>query len=444
MSSDRYRQVPTGRFSRFSAFSQIAGGVAGGVIAEGARRLARGERPQMSDLLLTPANATRVTEQLSRLRGAAMKLGQMISLDAGDLLPQELTAILARLRDAAHFMPPKQLQTVLTATWGADWRKRFARFDATPIAAASIGQVHRAVMHDGRVVAVKVQYPGIAASIDADIDNVATLLRVSGLLPKELDIAPLLVEAKRQLHEEADYLREAEQMRRYGAMLAGEEAFLVPAPVDALTGKGVLTMDYIAARPIDELEQASQAVRDQTMGALLDLVLRELFEFGFMQTDPNFANYRWQPDTGKIVLLDFGAARGVPVETQGAYARMMQAGLAGDPAELKRCICQVGFASDEQIARHAAAFEGVVRVILEHVNKAEIFDFADRSFVAQLRDFGEPVAHDRATWHLPPMDTLFVQRKVSGTALLAVRMKARLPLKAMVAARVVLPAAEAA
>jgi predicted unusual protein kinase regulating ubiquinone biosynthesis (AarF/ABC1/UbiB family) len=436
MSDERYRKVPTGRLSRFSAFGQIAGGVAGGMIAEGAKRLARGERPHVSDLLLTPANATRVTEQLSRLRGAAMKLGQMISLDAGDLLPQELTAILAKLRDAAHFMPPKQLQTVLAATWGADWRRKFARFDATPIAAASIGQVHRAVMHDGRTVAVKVQYPGIAASIDADIDNVATLLRVSGLLPKELDITPLLVEAKRQLHEEADYMREAEQMRRYGAMLAGEEAFLVPAPVDELTGPGVLTMDFIAARPIDELEAALQEVRDRTMGALMDLVLRELFTFGFMQTDPNFANYRWQPDTGKIVLLDFGAARAVPEETRLAYARMMYAGLSGDPAQLKRRICEVGFASEEQITRHGAAFDGVISVLLEHVNKSDIFDFADRSFVARLRDFGEPVAQDKGTWHLPPMDTLFVQRKVSGTALLAVRMKARLPLKAMVAARV--------
>jgi predicted unusual protein kinase regulating ubiquinone biosynthesis (AarF/ABC1/UbiB family) len=225
-------------------------------------------------------------------------------------------------------------------------------------------------------------------------------------------------------------------MRRYGAMLAGEDQFLVPKPVDELTGKGVLTMDFIAARPIDELEAASQEVRDRTMGALLDLVLRELFEFGFMQTDPNFANYRWQPETGKIVLLDFGAARSVPQETQGAYARMMQAGLAGDPAQLKQRICEVGFASDEQIARHGAAFDGVIGVIIDHVNKSEIFDFADRSFVARLRDFGEPVAQDRATWHLPPRDTLFVQRKVSGTALLAVRMKARLPLKAMVAARV--------
>ncbi len=435
MSDDRYRKVPISRLSRFSAFGQLAGGVAGGVIAEGAKRLARGERPQMADLLLTPANATRVTEQLSRLRGAAMKLGQMISLDAGDLLPAELTAILARLRDAAHFMPPRQLQTVLAGTWGADWRRRFARFEATPIAAASIGQVHRAVLHDGRTVAVKVQYPGIAASIDADIDNVATLLRVSGLLPKTLDITPLLVEAKRQLHEEADYLREAEQMRRYGAMLAGEEQFLVPAPVDELTGPSVLTMDFIASRPIDTLADAPQDVRDRVMAAMLDLVLRELFTFGFMQTDPNFANYRWQPETGRVVLLDFGAARSVPDETRTAYARMMQAGLNGDPAELKRRICEVGFASEEQMARHGAAFEGVIGVILDHVNQAEIFDFADRSFVAKLRDFGEPVAQDRDTWHLPPMDTLFVQRKVSGTALLAVRMKARLPLQQMVAAR---------
>jgi predicted unusual protein kinase regulating ubiquinone biosynthesis (AarF/ABC1/UbiB family) len=229
-------------------------------------------------------------------------------------------------------------------------------------------------------------------------------------------------------------------MRRYGAMLAGEVQFVVPAPVDELTGPGVLTMDFIASKPIDTLADASQDVRDRVMGAMLDLVLRELFEFGFMQTDPNFANYRWQPETGRVVLLDFGAARGVLEETQTAYRRMMQAGLDGDPAELKRRICEVGFASEEQMARHGAAFEGVIGVILEHVNKAEIFDFADRSFVARLRDFGEPVAQDRDTWHLPPMDTLFVQRKVSGTALLAVRMKARLPLQGMVAARLAGPA----
>ena len=434
--SDQYRKVPSGRISRLAAFGQLAGGVAGGVLAEGARRLARGERPQMSEMLLTPANATRVTEQLSRLRGAAMKMGQMMSLDGGDLLPAELTVILARLRDSAHFMPPAQLQKVLSAQLGADWRRRFAQFDPVPIAAASIGQVHRAKLHDGRLVAVKVQYPGIAASIDADVDNVATLLRVSGLLPAEFDISPLLDEAKRQLHEEADYLREAEQMRRYGQMLAGEEAFLVPAPIDELTGAQVLTMDFIAARPIDDLAEAAQAVRDQTMGALLDLVLRELFVFGFMQTDPNFANYRWQPATGKIVLLDFGAARPVPAATIDAYRTLMRAGLAQDRAAMRAALVEVGFINQGLLDQHGAAFDGIIDIILTHGSKPGMFNFSDRSFVEGIRDLTKPIAEDRRNWHLPPMDTLFVQRKVSGTALLAVKMQASLPLLAMVAMRI--------
>ncbi len=433
MTGDRYRKVPSARLSRLAGFGQLAGGVAGGVLAEGMRRLARGERPHLSDLLLTPANALRVTEQLSRLRGAAMKLGQMISMDAGDVLPAELTAILARLRDAAHFMPPAQLARVLAAQWGADWRTRFADFELTPLAAASIGQVHRARLHDGRVVAVKVQYPGVADSIDADVDNVATLLRMSGLLPAALDIAPLLAEAKRQLHEETDYLREAEQMRRYGAMLAEETDFVVPAPVADLSGARVLVMDFVEGQPIEALTSAPQAVRDRAMGALLGLVLREIFTFGFMQTDPNFANYRWQAATGRIVLLDFGAARPVAAATVAAYRRLMEAGLAADHAGLRAALVAVGFVSPHTVRRHGPALDGMIEVLMGHLGRGGEFDFADRSFVEQLRAHAQTIVADRAAWHIPPADTLFVQRKVSGTALLAVKMQARLPLVDMVA-----------
>lgn len=436
MSGERYRKVPSARLSRLASFGQLAGGIAGGMLAEGARRLAAGQRPQLSDLLLTPGNAMRLTEQLSKLRGAAMKLGQMISLDAGDLLPPELTAIMARLRDSAHYMPPAQLNQVLIGEWGKDWRKRFARFEATPIAAASIGQVHRAVLLDGRTVAIKVQYPGVAASIEADVDNVATLLRLSSLLPDSLDIAPLLAEAKLQLREEADYLRESEQMRRYGALLAGHPAFVVPAPVAELSGPRILAMDFIGAAPIETLQDADEETRNRAMAALLELVLRELFEFGFMQTDPNFANYRWQPDTGRIVLLDFGAARAVPAATTAAYRRMMLAGLANDGAALKSALLDVGFVSPATLNRHEAALDGMIAVLMEHLGRPALFDFADRSFVAEVRRHAETIAADRAAWHVPPADTLFVQRKVSGTALLAVRMAARLPLREMVAAAV--------
>jgi len=322
---------------------------------------------------------------------------------------------------------------VLIGEWGKDWRRRFARFEATPIAAASIGQVHRATLPDGRVVAMKVQYPGVAASIDADVDNVATLLRLSTLLPDTLDIAPLLAEAKQQLREEADYLREAEQMRRYGALLAGNPAFVVPTPVEELSGERVLVMDFIPGAPIDTLEGADQATRDAAMGALLGLVLRELFEFGFMQTDPNFANYRWQADTGRVVLLDFGAARPVPEATTAAYRRLMHAGLAEDPAALKDALLEVGFVSPVTLERHAPAFDAMIAVLIQHLGRPGLFEFADRSFVAEVRRSVETVAADRAAWHIPPAETLFVQRKVSGTALLAVRMAARLPLRDMVA-----------
>ncbi|NBW74395.1 MAG: AarF/ABC1/UbiB kinase family protein [Sphingomonadaceae bacterium] len=436
MSGDRYRKVPSARLSRLASFGQLAGGIAGGMLAEGARRLAAGERPQLSDMLLTPGNAMRVTEQLSKLRGAAMKLGQMISLDAGDLLPAELTAILARLRDSAHYMPPSQLNQVLIAEWGKDWRKRFTRFEATPIAAASIGQVHRATLPDGRVIAIKVQYPGVADSIDADVDNVATLLRLCSLLPAGLDIAPLLAEAKLQLREEADYVREAEQMRRYGALLADNAAFVVPAPIPELSGDRVLAMDFIPGQPIDSLQETDQPTRDAALGAMLTLVLRELFEFGFMQTDPNFANYRWQPESGKIVLLDFGAARPVPVATIAAYRRLMLAGLADDSAALKAALLEVGFVSPVTLERHAPALDAMIAVLMEHLGQPGLFDFADRSFVEEVRRSAETIAADRAAWHIPPADTLFVQRKVSGTALLAVRMAARLPLREMVAAAV--------
>jgi predicted unusual protein kinase regulating ubiquinone biosynthesis (AarF/ABC1/UbiB family) len=436
MSDPRYRKVPSARLSRLASFGQLAGGIAGGVLAEGARKLASGERPRLSDLLLTPANATRVTEQLSKLRGAAMKLGQMISMDAGDVLPPELTDILARLRDAAHYMPPAQLNKLLIAEWGADWRRRFKHFEARPIAAASIGQVHRATLPDGTLLAIKVQYPGVAESIDADVDNVASLLRISNLLPSTLDIAPLLAEAKRQLHEEADYVREAEQMLRYRQLLSGEDAFLIPAPYPELSGKRILAMDFVPGQSIETLQSESQAVRDRTMGALLDLVLRELFEFGFMQTDPNFANYRWQPESGRIVLLDFGAARAVPEKTVASYRRLMLAGLAQDHDALRDALIEIGFVSPVTLQRHRPALDGMIDILMAHLGRPGLFDFADRSFVDRVRAHAETIIADKAAWHVPPADTLFVQRKVSGTALLAIRMQARLPLLEMVAAKV--------
>ncbi|MBB3876490.1 ABC1 kinase family protein [Sphingomonas aquatilis] len=432
----RHRAVPTGRLARLGGFGRLAGGVAGGMLAEGARRLAQGERPRMGDLVMTPANAARVADRLSHLRGAAMKLGQMISMDAGDVLPPEPSAILARLRNQGYRMPPQQLDQVLAREWGRDWRRRFRHFEAAPVAAASIGQVHRATLPDGRRLAIKVQYPGVAESIDSDVDNVATLLRVSGLLPRGLDITPLLDEAKRQLAEEADYTREGEQMRAYAARLDGDARYVVPTLESELTTRNVLAMSFVEGQAIETLEGASQDARDAAMTALVTLVLRELFEFGVMQTDPNFANYRWQADSGALVLLDFGATRAVPAETADAYRRLIEAGLARDRDMIREVAVETGFIGVDAARAHRGAVDRIIAAIDAALNRPGTFDFGDRAFVPVVREEAKAMIADRDTWHVPHVETLFVQRKVSGTALLAARLKARVDVRGLAAAAI--------
>lgn len=427
----RGRHVPRGRLSRLSQFGRLAGSVAGGMISEGARRLADGERPQLRDMLLTPANVGRIADRLSHLRGAAMKLGQMISMDAGDLLPAELTEIMGRLRDNAHHIPPAQLQRVLAQEWGQDWQAKFTRFDLRPIAAASIGQVHRALTRDGRDLAIKVQYPGVRESIDADVDNVATLLRMSGALPRGFDIAPLLSEAKRQLAEEADYTREGEQMTVFGRLLADTPEVVVPTLDPELTTSRILAMTYLAGRPIETLETADQSSRDAAVKTLLTLVLRELFEFGLMQTDPNFGNYRIEDRTGRLILLDFGAARPVEPATALGYRQLMRSSFAGDPDAVRSAAVAAGFLGQAAVTRHRRRVDDMIAVILSELNRPGHFDFGDRRFVGALRDPGLEIAADAAAWHVPPADILFVQRKISGTALLAARLKARIDVRAL-------------
>jgi predicted unusual protein kinase regulating ubiquinone biosynthesis (AarF/ABC1/UbiB family) len=376
-------------------------------------------------MMLTPDNFHRLADRLSHLRGAAMKIGQMVSLDAGELLPPELTNILAALRERAHHMPPAQLEQMILREWGPEWRSHFKRFDAIPIAAASIGQVHRATARDGRELAIKFQYPGVRESIDSDVDNVSTLLRVSGLLPRGLDLGPLLGEAKRQLHEEADYVREGEQMELFARLLADDPNLLVPERLPELSSGRVLTMTFMNGHPVEELVPAPQAVRDKVARNLISLVLRELFGFGLMQTDPNFANYRFQPDTGRLVLLDFGATRAIDAETVSSYRSMLRAGLSGDRAGLREAALAAGIIGPDALNFQREAIDEITDILVGEMIRPGLFDFGDRSFVAALRAKGMDVASDQRAWHVPPPALLFAQRKISGTALLAARLKAR-------------------
>jgi len=412
----------------------MASGIAGNVAAGGLRALAGGKRPDLAQLLLTPANTLRLTDGLSHLRGAALKLGQMLSMDTGLVLPGELTAILGRMRDDARHMPPKQLQTVLNAEWGPGWYSRFARFDVRPFAAASIGQVHRAVTRDGQDLAIKVQYPGVRASIDSDVDNVATLLRLPGLLPRGMDIAPLLAEAKRQLHAEADYHAEAQHLARFGALLAGSEVFVLPALHPALCTTQVLAMSYVESAPLDSLVDAPQAVRDRVATALIDLVLRELFVFGAMQTDPNLANYRYDPKTGRIVLLDFGAVQTIARELAADFRALARVALDGGAEATRDAMLRIGYFGPTTAPHHRDLIQSIFDVAMGPLRQDTPFDFGTSRLLDRLRDMGLAIGNDRQLAHIPPAATLFLHRKIGGMYLMAAKLRARIALRPMVEA----------
>ncbi len=425
----RQRAVPSGRIARFGTFGRLVGGVAGGMMAEGARRIASGDSLSARDLILTPGNVQRMTDRLSHLRGAAMKMGQMISLDSGDFLPPELAKILATLRDQANFMPARQLDGVLKSEWGPDWRKQFRWFNPRPIAAASIGQVHKALTRDGEELAIKVQYPGIADSIDSDVDNVMTLLKVSGFAPPELEIDALLAEAKKQLHEEADYHREGAQMEMYRERLSETPGFIVPKLHKELTRDRILAMSFEEGSEIEELENETDERRDEVFARLIRLVARELFEFGVMQTDPNFANFRYRKGSGDIVLLDFGACRNVDPDVGNAYRRLLDAGLKGDKDGVREETIAAGFMLPIVAEKHRERVDKMIDIVVNEMREDAPFDFGDRSFVPLLREEGWAIAQDKDTWAFPPVETLFVQRKVSGTALLGARLKAKVNIR---------------
>lgn len=417
--------VPFGRLSRFARFGGMAANVAGGMFFDGVQQLVSGKRPNLSDLLMTPANVLKVTHQLANMRGAAMKIGQMISMDSGDFLPRELADILAQLRDDARHMPRAQLNAVLKAQWGEGWEARFAEFDYRPIAAASIGQVHRARMHGGQVLAIKVQYPGVRESIDSDVNNVASLLRMTGLLPAKMNITPLLDEGRAQLHQEADYGREASYLTRFGKLLAGDKNFQVPTLFPDLSTDRILAMSYIESVPIDAVLDAPQKTRDRLATLLIELLLRELFVFGLMQTDPNFANYRFNAKTKQLVLLDFGASHDISTKVADAYRKLMRSFLSGNEKASFKAMQAMGFIAPDMPARYRAAVANMLTMTMEPLQQDGPFDFGNNDIAKRLRDQGMELAAQRELWHLPPANTIFIQRKLGGVYMLASRLRAR-------------------
>ncbi len=424
--------VPQTRLARIARIGFAAGELAVGAAAEGLRRLARGEVGSLGSSLLSAANARRLATRLGRLRGAAMKLGQLVSLQGEDILPPEFAQALAVLRAQAAPMPERQLRGVLGREYGKGWERRFAKFDYEPVAAASIGQVHRATMPDGRVLALKIQYPGVGRSIASDIDNVAALLRLLNWLPLDLDIGSILAEAKRQLAQEADYISEARFLECYARLVADEPLLLVPRVHWDLTTPRVMAMDFVEGKPLDVLRDAPRARRD-AVGSLLErLLFRELFEFRVMQTDPNFANYLYQPASGRVVLLDFGATRNFDAAFVARYARITRGVIDDDRDTVAREAIQIGYAASDDAPERVRAVVDVILLVCEPLRFRGRYDFSGSDLPRRVQALAYDLAFRRALLRPPPPETIFLHRKLVGSFLLLARLGAHVDARALV------------
>jgi len=426
--------VPASRIERLARMGWMAGEFAAGGLVEGARRFFGGGAAEGASALLSTANAQRLARRLSQLRGAAMKLGQLLSLESADILPPEFAEALAMLRASADTMPSSQVRRVLGREYGTGWEARFRSFDLEPVASASIGQVHAAVAADGRRLALKIQYPGVARSIDSDVGNVASLLRLTRLLPVDLDVSGIIAEAKRQLRQEADYLQEAQSLRRYQALVADDTSLRVPGVHDDLTTLRILAMDFAEGEPIESLAQAGvpQARRDAAGLTLERLVFRELFEFRFMQTDPNFANYFVEPGSDRIVLLDFGSTRELPAELVQRYARIVRATIVGDREAVRSAAVEIGYLPAEEREDRVRGVVDLIFVICEPFRHHGVYDFGRSTLSARVRDLGLDLAFRRGFLHAPPPETVFLHRKLVGSFLLCARLRARVNVSALI------------
>jgi len=403
-----------------------------GGAAEKVRRLAQRAEEGLPSVLLTADNARVLATRLSRLRGAAMKVGQMLSLEGDSVLPKEFAQALDVLRSSAHRMPQHQLTGVLVSELGKDWRGRFESFDFSPLASASIGQVHAARTKDGRDVVLKIQYPGVASSIDSDVDNLRSLLSLSRLLPSDLDLEAFADEVKKELRREVDYESELTSLMRYREGVSDVSGVWVPSGVPEHSTSRVLCMDRAPGiQLLAWAESASQAERNRVAEVLTRLVVRELFELSFCQTDPNPANYLMDAASGQIVLLDFGAARAVPADVTALYRSACAALLARDRAGLAAVYQAMGTI----LGQDGAAARLLVEMGFE---VAEIFDdspydFAASTLAPRMKDKGMALIPHRKELRPPAPEFVFFQRKLTGTYLLLRQLRAVLNLRPVLA-----------
>ncbi|PFH34497.1 ABC1 protein [Besnoitia besnoiti] len=374
--------------------------------------------------------ASLIADRMCRMRGAALKLMQMVSMIEGSL-PPVLTEALKKTRDSADIMPEKQLTETLVQELGLDWRRNFASFSLRPFAAASIGQVHRAALADGQAVAVKIQFPGVASSISADLRNLKTLVQWTRLLPRSLFLDVLCDEMRAELLAECDYSNEMAFYQHFRQVLHRDfgNAFYVPQVFPSCSTKKILVTEFISGLSLEEVgQQMSQEVRDSLAERLVRLVLAEIFLYRLMNTDPNPSNFFYLPERDALALIDFGAGRMYDAAFIDKYLQLLHAAVEERAEVVRRLAGELGFfgGSSSPAFLHAQGNVFLAFALCFRpppAGASGLYSFKDSEIFPLLHKEMQTVMKNRE--RPPPPEIYSLHRKLAGCFLLCAEMKGR-------------------
>ncbi len=345
-------KLPTGRIGRTA---RVGGLVTGQSLRwagmRTANRLRSPERAEAAQNERTAALVDELVDQLGRMRGAAMKLGQVISMIELDGLPDEqrdrLQAKLASLRDNVPSVPFRKLERLMEQELGAPLKRMFSEFEEQAFAAASIGQVHRAVTVDGDEVAVKVQYPGVAEAVDTDLRNATLLLPLVRRLAPGLDARSLFAELRERISEELDYELEAQHQRRVERLLRGHPFMSVPRVDTALSARRVLVSEYVEGERFAAVRELPEPQRDRYGEIVFRFYFGVLYRDRIALGDPHPGNYLLRPD-GQVAFLDYGMLRDVDAARVGAERAIARAVREKGASALKSALITGGYLPEDR------------------------------------------------------------------------------------------------